>query len=244
MKNLVSVAMVSALCYATHVNAGITISSMINFAENNTTEFVVVNDDTERQFINVQVKEVKVDDHGNLIKIPYTRENIDTWSAFSTPARGILEPDGKKAFRIKYQSLADHDENADKIYQVSFIPAPYRGDEEKVESTVKMAVGFSPFFIVPSKVDHPLSYEVKHNGKTMSIYNKGKSYIRASLDTCESSGQAESDNCYQQAFILSGRTVTIPLPVSMQKSVTVEFLTHNSKFEEKFELGVGKSKRS
>ncbi|WP_425669761.1 hypothetical protein ACPSL3_07650 [Vibrio owensii] len=244
MKNLVRIAMVSSVCFGTTVNAGITINSMINFADKNVSEFVVVNDDTERQFINVQVREVKVDEQGNLIKIPYTRENIDTWSVSSMPARGILEPNAKKAFRVKYEALPSHDENADKIYQVSFIPTPYRGEGESSDSSVKMAVGFSPYFIVPSNVDHPLSYDVKHNGKTISIHNKGKSYIHASFDTCGSSGQGESDSCHQKAFILSGRTVTIPLPASMQKDISVEFLTHHSKFEEKFELGVGKSKQS
>lgn len=244
MKNLLRVALVSSICFGTTVNAGITINSMINFAENDISEFVVVNDYAERQFINVQVREVKVDEQGNLVKIPYTRNNIDTWSVSSTPARGILEPNGKKVFRLKYESLPSHDENADKIYQVNFIPTPYRGKGDDSENAVKMAVGFSPFLIVPSNVDHPLSYDIKHNGKTISIHNKGKSYIQALFDNCSSSGRRASDNCHQKAFILSGRTVTIPLPVSMQTDLTVEFLTHHSKFEEKFELGVGKSKQS
>ncbi|QLK43871.1 hypothetical protein DR996_00430 [Vibrio owensii] len=245
MKKFVKASMICAVCFTNTVSAGITISSMIDFAENGVSEFTITNDDPYRQFINVQVKELKIDEQGELIKIPYTRENIDIWSVSSMPARGIVEPEAKKAFRIKYEPLPSHDENKDKIYQVSFIPTPYLGEGEKANNSVQMAVGFSPFVIVPSKADQPLSYRVKHHGKSFTVHNSGQSYIKATFKGCgDSLNSNEKDVCQTEAFILSGRQIDISLPEKMQTDLSVTLSTHNAKFEDELDIKVGEEAHS
>ncbi|EKM14488.1 hypothetical protein ACP6IB_05980 [Vibrio harveyi] len=245
MNNFLKVTIVFFVYFGSTANASIKINSMIAFAENNTTEFTITNDDDYRQFINVQIREIKISEQGKLVKIPYTRENIDVWSVSSTPARGIVEPNAMKVFRVKYEPLSSHDDNRDKIYQVSFIPTPYLGEGESLNNSVQIAVGFSPFFIVPSKTDQALSYEVRHNGKAITIHNSGKSYIRAAFEGCENDLlKREADACKKTAYILSGRQVDISLPESMQKGLTVKLSTHNFKYEHEFEIDAGKVDKS
>ncbi|KIF47742.1 hypothetical protein M445_12195 [Vibrio owensii 47666-1] len=245
MKKFVKISMICAVCFTNTVKAGITISSMIDFVENGVSEFTITNNDPYRQFINVQVKELKIDEQGELIKIPYSRENIDIWSVSSTPARGIIEPKAKKAFRIKYEPLPSHDENKDKIYQVSFIPTPYLGEGEKVNNSVQMAVGFSPFVIVPSKTDQPLSYRVKHNGKSFTVHNSGQSYIKATFKGYKNSLNSNEKGVSQtEAFILSGRQIDISLPENMQRNLSVTLSTHYAKYKDELEIKVGEEAHS
>lgn len=237
MKKLTSFTVLFAALSVGTANAGIAISSMIEFTENDFTEFSITNVEDHRQFIHVQARELQVGDKGELITVPYTRDNLEQWSLFVNPARAIVEPSGKKAFRVRYEALPNHDKSKDKAYQLSFIPTPYFGESSEKNSAVQMAVGFAPFVVVPAEDDQPLAYAIKHNGESLTVENKGKTYIRGFLDACPVDMKSdERDDCQKMAYILAGRKLDIALPEAMQNQIEVNFSTHNSKYKKKFDI--------
>ncbi|WP_045450109.1 molecular chaperone [Vibrio owensii] len=243
MKKIIKFAcLISALIGGT-ANAGIAISSMIEFTENGITEFNITNVEEYRQFIHVQARELQVGDKGELITVPYTRDNLEQWSLFVNPARAIVEPSGKKAFRVRYQALPNNDKTKDKAYQLSFIPTPYFGESSEKNSAVQVAVGFAPFVVVPAEEDQALKYTIKHNGESLTVENKGKTYIRGYLDACPADiEKSERDDCQKMVYVLSGRKLDVDLPENMQHQIEVNFSTHHSKFKDKFDLENGEEK--
>lgn len=245
MKTFTYLATSVAACFAINATAGITINSMIEFADKNVGEFTITNDDLQRQYIHVGINEVKVDSQGNLVKVAYTRNNIDDWSVTATPSRAIVEPSGKKTFRVQYQPLPSHDVKSDKIYQFSFVPKPYVASEDEESNSVQMTVGFSPFFIVPSEEDQPLAYKITHKGKTAWVKNLGNTYIRATFDACQDNNTTSgTENCKKDVYILAGRELNVSLPPGLQKDMSVKLSTHHAKYEKRLDLGVGDSRVS
>ena len=245
MNKLTRLTVLSAALFGGAANAGISISSMIEFTENGITEFSVSNVEDYRQFIHVQARELQVDDKGELITIPYTRDNLKQWSLFVNPARAIVEPKGRKAFKVSYQALPNHDKTKDKAYQLSFIPTPYFGENSEKNSAVQMAVGFAPFVVVPAEQDQPLNYSVKHNGASLIVENKGKTYIRGYIDACPTDlEKSERKDCEKMVYVLAGRKLDVSLPQKMQGKIDVNFSTHQSKYKDKFDLTKGAKKLS
>ncbi|WP_425669757.1 hypothetical protein ACPSL3_07630 [Vibrio owensii] len=245
MNKLTRLTVLSAALLGGAANAGISISSMITFTENGMSEFNITNIEEYRQFIHVQARELQVDNKGELVSIPYTRDNLERWSLFVNPARAIVEPKGKKAFRVRYEALADHDKAKDKAYQLSFIPTPYFGEQSEKNSAVQVAVGFAPFVVVPAEEDQPLDYYVKHNGTSLRIENQGQTYIRTFIDACPNGlDKSERDDCEKMVYVLAGRKIDVELPKKMQGKIEVNFSTHHSKFKDKFDLTKGMKKLS
>ncbi|MFZ3508082.1 hypothetical protein [Vibrio harveyi] len=243
MKKLKSLTVLITVLFVGTANASIAISSMIEFTENGTSDFYITNIEDYRQFIHVQARELKVNQKGELTTIPYTRENLEQWSLFINPARAIVEPAGKKTFRVSYRELAEHDASMDKAYQLSFIPTPYFGESNEKNSAVQIAVGFAPYVIVPGSEDQPLNFSVRHNGESLSVENRGKTYIRGFLDACPADlEKIERDGCQKMVYVLAGRKMEVVLPESMQGKFKVNFSTHYSKFKQRFEIGVGEHK--
>lgn len=243
MKKLTSFTVLFAALSVGTANAGIAISSMIEFTENDVTEFNITNVEEHRQFIHVQARELQVGDKGELITVPYTRDNLEQWSLFANPARAIVEPSGKKAFRVRYQALPNHDKSKDKAYQLSFIPTPYFGESSEKNSAVQVAVGFAPFVVVPAEEDQALKYAIKHNGESLTVENKGKTYIRGYLDACPANTEkSERDDCQKMVYVLAGRKLDVDLPKKMQNQIEVNLSTHHSKFKDKFDLEKGEEK--
>ncbi|QLK43875.1 hypothetical protein DR996_00450 [Vibrio owensii] len=138
---------------------------------------------------------------------------------------------------MRYEALPNHDKSKDKAYQLSFIPTPYFGESSEKNSAVQMAVGFAPFVVVPAEDDQPLAYAIKHNGESLTVENKGKTYIRGFLDACPVDMKSdERDDCQKMAYILAGRKLDIALPEAMQNQIEVNFSTHNSKYKKKFDI--------
>ncbi|AQM69218.1 MULTISPECIES: hypothetical protein [Vibrio harveyi group] len=245
MKKLTGLTVLAAALFGGAANAGIAISSMIEFTENDIAEFNITNVEEHRQFIHVQARELQVDEQGGLVTVPYTRDNLEQWSLFSSPARAIVDPAGKKAFRVRYQALPNHDKTKDKAYQLSFIPTPYFGESSEKNSAVQIAVGFAPFVVVPAAEDQPLNYSIKHNGETLTVENTGETYIRGFIDACpDGLEQSERKDCQKMVYILSGRKLDVELPKAMQGSIEVNFSTHQSRFKDRFDLAKGSAKQS
>lgn len=218
---------------------GMGINSMIEFADDSGTgSFTITNTDDRRNFISVLISDINIV-NGKLVPTPYNRDNIQQWSLEARPSRTVIDAKLKKDFKVIYQPKNKEKENQDKIYQLTFVPTPYFDKGEKQEHVMQIAIGFAPYFVVPSAVDQPLKFELKHKGATLQMKNNGNSYINASFDACtKSTPIKERDKCSKSAYVLAGRNLTIALPKQMQeaKQMNVELATHRMLYKNNFTL--------
>ncbi|MFM5781522.1 hypothetical protein ACET8B_02055 [Aeromonas caviae] len=209
------------------------INSMLEYTNpKGEASFIITNSEDYRQYVNVLITELVVE-HGNIKKVPYTRDNVNKWALASHPARAILEPSFKKTFSMVYQPVTGEPVvNRDKVFQVSFVPTPYFSDAEKKTNTVKMAFGFAPILIVPAKEPQPLNYEMRYQGDKVVVTNKGNSFFTLYLDGCAKNTAAKArSTCSTDATVLAGRTLTIPLSGTMagQSELRAKLSSHGNK---------------
>lgn len=211
------------------------INSMLEYTDaKGNAEFIITNSEDYRQYVNVLITELVVE-NGEIRKVPYTRNNVHQWAMSSHPARSILEPSFKKNFLLMYQpKVGEAIVNRDKVFQVSFVPAPYFAENEKEGSAVKMAFGFAPIVIVPAKEPLPLEYEAIYRGDKVTVFNKGNSSFTLFLDGCpKGTAERARDACCTNAIVLAGRKLEIPLsaPMVNQSALQAKFASYGNKFK-------------
>ncbi|GEK15918.1 hypothetical protein [Aliivibrio fischeri] len=208
--------------------AAIGINSMVEFAHEGKGTFTISNSEDFRQFISVAVSSISIE-NGELVKTPYTRENIDSWSLIVRPARTIIDANLSKSFKVSYKPLSSELKDRDKMYQLTFIPTPYFAKGESIKHAVQVAIGFAPIFVVPAEKDQELDYDVTYDGESIQLNNHGNSYIRAFFDACPefTKGKAR-ESCTKIAYAMSGRRLTIPLTPNMvgASTIKVDISTH------------------
>ncbi|MBE8574171.1 hypothetical protein [Vibrio sp. OPT18] len=219
------------------------IDSMIRFTEKGRTNFTITSGADYRQFIQVGISQLDVKD-GEIVKLPYTRENIDQWSLLVRPARAVIDPKLRKLFQVESMALKSNPVPQDQAYQLSFVPTPYFEKGEPVTHAVKVAMGFAPIVVVPASQDKPIHYEMKYVQDGLTLINNGETYLRAVLDACpEDTKVKERDSCSTVVYALSGRKLPIALYGSMLNAseIDVELSTHNSDYKEAFTLKLGQT---
>lgn len=227
-----------AALYSYDSVAVIGINSMVEFAHEGKGIFTISNGDDARQFINVAVSSIKVE-KGELVKTPYTRENIDSWSLTVRPARTVIDPLLSKDFKVSYKPLDPKLKNKDKMYQLTFIPTPYFAKGEPAKNVVQLAIGFAPIFVVPAEKDQPFDYDVTYDGQNILLNNQGNSYIRAFFDACPESTKGKArEACTKLAYAMSGRRLTVPLTPGMlgASKIKVDISTHYLTYKAKLTL--------
>ncbi|HDO1331761.1 TPA: hypothetical protein P2Q98_004561 [Aeromonas veronii] len=221
-----------SVLFAAQANA-IGISSMLEYAdEQGRTVFTVSNGESYRQYINTAVSELTVV-NGEIKKMPYTRDNIDKWALDIRPARTILEPGFKKDIVVQYQPKEIVRSDRDRVFQLSFVPTPYFAEGEEKQQ-VKIAFGFAPLLIVPAKKTQPLAYELRYQGDSVIVTNKGDGFFSLSLDGCAKDAPANArQECSTSATVLAGRKLTVKLPNEMVKAQTLraKLFSYGNKFK-------------
>ena len=227
MKALRCSLLLAALCSYESV-AAIGINSMVEFAHEGEGSFTITNGEEFRQFISVAVSSISVED-GELVKTPYTRENIDSWSLTVRPARTIIDEKLSKDFKVSYKPHKSESKNRDKMYQLTFIPTPYFPKGEPAKHAVQVAIGFAPIFVVPADKDQPFDYDITYDGESIQLNNQGNSYIRAFFDACPASAKGKArEVCTKVAYAMSGRRLTVPLTPGMvgASAIKADISTH------------------
>lgn len=218
------------------------IDSMMEFTQDNKANFTVTNPAEFRQFLHVGISELKVKD-GELVSVPYSRDNIDDWTLSVRPARTVIDPGLKKTFQVTYEPHDKQESGKDKAYQLSFIPTPYFEKGEEVTHRVQVAVGFAPVVIVPAAKDRPINYRMWYNeDKTLTLKNHGETYLRAFLDACPKDVKdADRRSCTTVVYVLSGRDLSVSLSEGMQdaSAIKVKLSTHHLKYKHEFTLKLG-----
>lgn len=218
--------------------ASIGINSMVEFADKEQGLFTISNLVEYRQFISIGISSISVE-NGELVKTPYTRDNIDTWSLTVRPARTIIDPKLKKNFKVRYEPKPSDLKNRDKMYQLTFVPTPYFSKGEPETHSVQVAIGFAPIFLVPAEKDQPLNYNVSYKGDSIQLTNNGNSYIRAYFDACSASVKGDARKaCSKVVYGLAGRNLTVPLSSDMisASEIKVDISTHDATYKAKLTL--------
>ena len=208
------------------------ISSTIELAnDSGVATFTVTNTDNFRQFIDVIVSEVRVE-NGQLTYMPYNRDNVEDWELEVTPSRTIVDPKVQKDFKASYRPKFQGSDLKDKVFKLDIVPTPYFEPGEKVNGAVKFAFGVSPFVIIPAKKSTPIKYSVIYKGDKVHIANLGDNFFKADMDTCEDDTHSKvRELCSSKAFLLSGRELIVDLPKGMQNKAAINILF--SSFDDK-----------
>lgn len=225
------------------------IDSMLKFADDGETFFKFINTDSERQFVRTGISELQVEG-GEIVSTPYSRDNISDWTLAVKPSRTVVEPSMSKRFSVTVISDDPNYEDIDHVYSLSFSPVPFISDKDVNvisdnplrDAKLKVSIGFSPIVIVPAKLDSPIFYSAKNEGKTLKIANQGDTYLRAVIDNCSKDvTPSNKGDCRIVKTVLSGRELSIDLYDSSNKSVDIALSTHNYKFKNSFVLEPGQS---
>lgn len=191
----------------------IQINSMFRVADSNSEGvFTVTNTDSKKIFLNIGINELTMVD-GEIVKTPYTRNNVDEWKLTVRPARTVINPGFEKDFKLSLNCLPDCASDTDRVFQLAVIPTPYFDEAERADQVVQMAVGFAPLFIVPGKADK-LNYSTRYIDNKLVVYNKGKTFLNINVNACE--GKA-NDICSKNIKVLAGRRFEFELKPEMNK---------------------------
>ncbi len=229
--------------FGAQASGSIGIDAMIKFTDQGKGEFVVTNSADYRQFIQVAITALSVED-GQLTKMAYSRDNIDQWRLQVNPARTAIDVGMQKVFTVQYEPQSEQEREQDHAYQLTFVPTPYFTDGEPNKSTVQLAVGFAPVLIVPAENDQPLSYHMTREGGQLHIHNKGGTYLRALLDVCPDGAKGSvQEACMKTIYVLAGRELSVDLSTMFQEAekINARLSTHRSTYRQTVTLGHGQT---
>ncbi|ORT50238.1 hypothetical protein ST37_10100 [Vibrio sp. qd031] len=210
--------------YAIEIN---TLFSIAN--DNGVATFTLGNPQRHRLFINIGMSEVQIES-GELIKIPYTRDNIDDWKIEVRPGRAIINPNFEKDFQVLMRCGGECDRRYDQVFQVMFVPSPYFPElEGEQDAKVQMSFGLAPYVLLPGE-EVPLDYDIRYEEGALRIENHSANYFKLRVDVC---GEAAIDyTCSATYQILGGRHVTLSLSdIFIESKLRLQLRTHNNQYE-------------
>ncbi|PQJ64201.1 hypothetical protein BTO10_05270 [Vibrio chagasii] len=235
LKNtLISASVLAIILLSSQVYA-ISIDTMVSFGDSKgKAELVVTNSDSQRQFINVTINKVNLE-NGDFTFEPYTRNNIEKWEVEATPARTIIDPGFHKKVVVRnILPMSEWSDHEDRIYQLNIIPTPYMSEANgETKNPVLVTFGFAPFVVLPAKQTPPIEYEFTYLGDKVEIFNYGKGYFSASVSSCDdNTEEMEKSECAVSVVVLSGRRLVLELPEKMknQNKFEVSLISHANKF--------------
>lgn len=193
----------------------IAIDSFIKIADKKNASFIsVINAGEQDAYLMMSAKKVLVENN-KLVKKNLNIKNMANWKLAISPGKMILRSGEEKKIKLSY--LCDGaacKRDKDEIYQISIAPVPYNDAEGA--SSVSVAFGFAPYFIVPaSESNVKYSYDIK--GKQFILKNEGNTYINAVVSICK---EAQLNECIYEFKALPGRTMKYELSDSILKNKT------------------------
>ncbi len=189
----------------------IAVDSLVKFADkkNHSAYISVVNANKSDAYLIANMTEVKVINN-KLVKNALSINNMGEWKLFVSPSKMILRGNEEKKIKVKYECNSNNCTiSHDLIYQIPITPVPY--SDEDGASSVNMAFGFAPYFIIPA-TNQKVDYKYRINNGYLDIKNTGNTYINAVISTCE---KVQKNDCIYEYKILSGREMKFKLPKEM-----------------------------
>ncbi|MGX9459341.1 hypothetical protein ACWU37_20650 [Photobacterium damselae subsp. damselae] len=189
----------------------IAVDSLVKFADkkNHSAYISIVNTSKFDAYLMTNMNEVKIINN-KLVKKALTINNMGEWKLFVSPPKMILRGNEEKKLKIKYDCSSNNcNISHDIIYQIPITPVPY--NDEDGASSVAMAFGFAPYFIIPA-TEQNVDYDYKISNGYLEINNTGNTYINAVISTCE---KVQKNDCIYEYKVLSGRAMKFKLPKEM-----------------------------
>jgi hypothetical protein len=191
------------------------------------------NDNREPIFVLATVSQVKVENN-TLKKIPLTKANFPLWDLAVSPGKTILKSNEAKTFAVKSLCEKNCDSPVDKVYQLNFIPQPYKKNTEDKASKVNFLFGFSPYYIIPATVSK-VDYDVSYRAGTIHINNKGNTFLKLHVNRCEV--LAEKSGCRSTNYALAGVTRDFKLPAGLvSESIKLLIVNHDESYSKEMTL--------
>lgn len=205
------------------VNA-LTVDTMFLISDKTGNGVVTLTNDLDKtSFIKTSISEISTNGNGEIIRTPYTKDNIQQWRVMTTNPKLILEPGrakdvGIRSLCYKVQCQAE----SDMVFSLVFEPAPYLKKGESQENAVQVNYGYSVIYVIPAKKSD-MKYQVTRKGTSLEIYNKGNTMLTFVIDRCNTDKVVD---CRTQERVIAGRVKKFKLPDYMQ-SLTVEASIYN-----------------
>ncbi len=227
------------LCLFSTLSSAVYLDKMLQVSdENGNASFIVTNDKEMVYFVETKINEISTTKEGDLIRKPYTRENLAEWTVAVSNPRFIIEPGRTKSLGIRAICGDSCSWEEDRTYEIVFVPKPYANGSESSEQSVNIFVGYAPVLIVPAK-EPKVDYAIDVVGKSLSIQNKGNTMLRVLVDNCQ--GVKES-SCRVFYTLIKGRKKSFELPKGLvNKDLNVTVLNHDESYRKKIVvLGKGR----
>lgn len=204
--------------------SALTVDTMFLVSDSSGNGVVTVTNDLDKtSFIKTSINEISTDSSGEIVREPYTKDNIGKWRIMTTNPKLILEPSRSKdvgirslCYKVKCQS------DKDMTFSVVFEPAPYLNKGETQESAVQVNYGYSVIFVVPA-VKSEMKYNIVRKGRSLEIFNTGNTMLTFVVDRCKSDNAVD---CRTQERVIAGRLKKFMLPEYMQ-SLTLDASIYN-----------------
>lgn len=211
------------------------VDTMFLISDQNGNGVVTLTNDLDKpSFIKTSINELTTNDKGEIVRTPYTKDNIESWRVMTTSPKLILEPGRTKDVGVRslcYKVKCDSDR--DMTFSVVFEPAPYLKKGEAQTSAVQVNYGYSVIYVIPAKKSE-MQYTISRNGKSIEIFNKGNTMLTFVLDRCKTDNKT---NCRVQERVISGRLRKFDLPDYMESvTVEVDIYNHDESYSRKINL--------
>lgn len=200
--------------------------------------FTLTNTDDMTYFLQTTVSKVEIKNN-EIIKTPYTRNNLTEWDVVTKPSKVVVEPKMIKELMIEEVCGNRCSSAYDRIYQINITPVAYE-TEKKGKSKVKMLFGFAPYYIIPAKVSN-VQYTSIFDGRTLSVKNTGNTLIRMIINQCKEKTTSEMEalnkdknkRCRIEYTVLAGRERNLDIPKELRRSrLEVTVLNHDETVRE------------
>ncbi|MGR5446912.1 hypothetical protein ACPV47_18575 [Vibrio jasicida] len=217
------------------------LSSMFLISEKDGTGvYTVKNTGSQRIFVNTSLSELNVIE-GQIETSAYDRTNLADWKVNIRPSRAIIDPGFEKDFRVTHVCEPECALEADEIFKVTFMPAPYFDKQAEQKNHLQMVVGFGAVFLVPGKSE-VIDFKAKYDGRYIELSNRQSSFITVTASSCEK--KKVTPECSQRFHVLGGRTIQLAIQESLvNKPLSVIARTHDGEFSETYWLPVGEVAR-
>ncbi|EJG1086778.1 hypothetical protein C4G53_RS23865 [Vibrio parahaemolyticus] len=197
--------------------------------------FTVSNQGREPLYLTGEVLRIETQ-HGEIKKIPLTRDNFPLWDLALNPTKAVLQVGEVRDFSVKYLCETQCDRSEDLVYQIRFYPSVE--DTTNNGQQVSFLFGMAPYYVIPAlkqKVNYEWDYQKeKHE---IHINNTGNTFLKIELNQCHAQRAKGKSQCRAVYHVLSGRHKTISLPAFFDDSpITVKVANHDQSIEKTFTL--------
>ncbi|MCG6461985.1 hypothetical protein K6U44_16355 [Vibrio parahaemolyticus] len=238
MKNLscVLIAMASWHSFGMSVSSLMLVNS--EASEGKAGVFTLTNTDEITYFLKTSVSKIEVKNN-EVIKIPYTKDNLNEWDIVPKPSKLVVEPKIIKELMIEEVCGDRCSNDYDRIYQINIAPVAYETENEN-QSKVNMLFGFAPYYIIPAKVSR-VSYKLEYDGARLRVNNSGNTLIKLVIDQCSGKSAEElkelkgdkNKRCRISYTVIAGRDRQLELPPELRlPTLDVVVLNHDETIRE------------